>query len=62
MAQRPVRTLTEMVQLRKLTWFLVVLAILAAFPKLGVPDAWVLYVLLFFVYLAMANMWNLLCG
>ncbi len=51
-----------MVQLRKLTWFLVVLAILAAFPKLGVPDAWVLYVLLFFVYLAMANMWNLLCG
>ncbi len=41
---------------------IVIVATLAAFPKLGVPDAWILYLLLFFVYLAMANMWNLLCG
>lgn len=42
--------------------FIVVVVLLAALPKLGLPQAWVLYVLLFFVYLAMANMWNLLCG
>ncbi len=41
---------------------ILIIALLAAMPKLGVPDAWVLYGLLFFVYMAMANMWNLLCG
>ena len=41
---------------------ILIIVMLAALPKLGVPDAWVLYILLFFVYLAMANMWNLLCG
>jgi branched-chain amino acid transport system permease protein len=42
-----------------LATFTVVLAIL---PILGVPESWLLYFFLFFVYLAMANMWNLLCG
>ena len=36
--------------------------VLAALPIFGVPEAWLLYIFLFFVYLAMANMWNLLCG
>ena len=48
--------------LKKLIPMIVIIVMLAAFPKLGVPDAWILYLLLFFVYLAMANMWNLLCG
>jgi branched-chain amino acid transport system permease protein len=41
---------------------LAVTVVLAVFPLLGVPDAWLLYLFLFFIYLAMANMWNLLCG
>ena len=40
----------------------VVVAILAVLPIAGVPRSWLLYLLLFFIYLAMANMWNLLCG
>jgi len=51
-----------MSRLSKLIPLIVIVVLLAAFPKLGVPDAWILYLLLFFVYLAMANMWNLLCG
>lgn len=35
---------------------------LAALPALGLPGNWLLYIFLFFVYLAMANMWNLLAG
>ena len=35
---------------------------LALLPFIGVPQSWLLYALLFFVYLAMANMWNLLAG
>jgi branched-chain amino acid transport system permease protein len=41
---------------------IVFLALLATFPVIGVPRAWLLYLFLFFVYLAMANMWNLLAG
>jgi len=41
---------------------LAVTVVLAVFPILGVPGAWLLYLFLFFIYLAMANMWNLLCG
>jgi len=41
---------------------LAVTVVLAVFPIIGVPDAWLLYIFLFFIYLAMANMWNLLCG
>ena len=47
---------------KKLASFIVAILLLAALPKLGLPQEWILYVFLFFVYLAMANMWNLLCG
>jgi branched-chain amino acid transport system permease protein len=36
--------------------------ILALLPVVGAPKSWLLYVFLFFIYLAMANMWNLLAG
>ena len=36
--------------------------ILALLPLVGAPRSWLLYVFLFFIYLAMANMWNLLAG
>jgi len=41
---------------------IVVLVVLALFPVIGVPGNWLLYLLFFFIYLAMANMWNLLAG
>ena len=40
----------------------VVAVVLAALPLIGAPESWLLYVFLFLVYLAMANMWNLLAG
>ena len=40
----------------------VLIAVLAIFPLIGVPRSWLLYLFLFFTYLAMANMWNLLAG
>jgi len=36
--------------------------LLALFPFIGAPRSWLLYVFLFSIYLAMANMWNLLAG
>jgi branched-chain amino acid transport system permease protein len=36
--------------------------LLALFPFIGVPRSWLLYSFNFFIYLAMANMWNLLAG
>jgi len=36
--------------------------VLALLPVIGTPRAWLLYLYLFFIYLAMANMWNLLAG
>jgi len=36
--------------------------VLAALPIIGAPRNWLLYIFLFSIYLAMANMWNLLCG
>jgi len=39
-----------------------VIVVLAVLPIAGVPRSWILYLFLFFIYLAMANMWNLLCG
>jgi branched-chain amino acid transport system permease protein len=41
---------------------IVVIVVLALFPVIGVPQIWLLYLFLFFTYLAMANMWNLLAG
>ena len=38
------------------------IVVLAMFPLIGAPRSWLLYVFLFFIYLAMANMWNLLAG
>ena len=39
-----------------------VIVLLAILPLMGLPRAWFLYIFLFFIYLALANMWNLLCG
>ena len=39
-----------------------VLVVLAVLPIAGMPRSWSLYLFLFFIYLAMANMWNLLAG
>ena len=38
------------------------IVVLAVLPAIGVPETWILYLFLFFAYLAMANMWNLLAG
>jgi branched-chain amino acid transport system permease protein len=40
----------------------VLVVVLAIFPLIGTPRSWLLYLFLFFIYLAMANMWNLLAG
>ncbi len=40
----------------------IVAIMLAVLPVSGIPREWLLYLLLFFIYLAMANMWNLLAG
>ena len=45
-----------------LTPLIAVIVVLALFPVIGVPRVWLLYLFLFFNYLAMANMWNLLAG
>jgi branched-chain amino acid transport system permease protein len=45
-----------------LTPSIAVIVLLTLFPVLGVPPVWLLYLFLFFIYLAMANMWNLLAG
>jgi len=36
--------------------------VLALLPVIGVPRVWLLYLFLFYIYLTMANMWNLLAG
>jgi branched-chain amino acid transport system permease protein len=41
---------------------LAAVVVFAALPLIGAPRSWLLYVFLFFIYLAMANMWNLLAG
>jgi branched-chain amino acid transport system permease protein len=38
------------------------IVVLALFPIMRVPSIWLLYLFLFFIYLTMANMWNLLAG
>ena len=47
---------------RGLTPLIAVIVVLALFPVIGVPRIWLLYLFLFFIYLSMANMWNLLAG
>jgi len=45
-----------------ITPLIAVTVVLALFPVIGVPRVWLLYLFLFFIYLTMANMWNLLAG
>jgi branched-chain amino acid transport system permease protein len=40
----------------------IIVLLLAVLPLAGMPRSWLLYLFLFFVYLTMANMWNLLAG
>ncbi|MBN2061954.1 MAG: branched-chain amino acid ABC transporter permease [Deltaproteobacteria bacterium] len=42
--------------------FGIAVVVLAVLPLIGVPHQWLLYLFLYFVYLSMANMWNLLAG
>ncbi|MFQ6121461.1 MAG: branched-chain amino acid ABC transporter permease [Dehalococcoidales bacterium] len=42
--------------------FAAVMVLLVVLPVVGVPRQWLLYLFLFFIYLALANMWNLLAG
>jgi branched-chain amino acid transport system permease protein len=42
--------------------FVTVMVMFAVLPIVGMPRSWSLYLFLFFIYLAMANMWNLLAG
>ena len=44
------------------TLLIVLIAVVALFPIIGVPKYLILYMFLFFIYLSMANMWNLLAG
>lgn len=46
----------------RLSLLFAAVALLAIFPLIGLPKEWILYIFLFFVYLALANMWNLLSG
>ncbi|HEX7474771.1 MAG TPA: branched-chain amino acid ABC transporter permease [Dehalococcoidales bacterium] len=41
---------------------LIIVILLAIMPVAGLPQSWTLYLLLFFIYLPMANMWNLVAG
>lgn len=42
--------------------FVAAMVVLAVLPIAGMPRSWSLYLFLFFIYLAMSNMWNLLAG
>lgn len=46
----------------KLAPFLGAVIVLAVLPVVGAPRTWILYLFVFFVYLIMANMFNLLAG
>ena len=50
-------------QLRRgLTPWIVGIVVLAVLPVVGAPTQWLIYIFLFAIYLAIANMWNLHCG
>ncbi|RLG43550.1 MAG: branched-chain amino acid ABC transporter permease [Thermoproteota archaeon] len=53
--------IARMFQMRYFFWAIFI-ALLALLPEMGLPRSWLLYIFLFFIYLAMASMWNLLCG
>ena len=41
---------------------LLLVVILSLLPLFNLPGAWKLYIFLFFIYLSLANMWNMLAG
>jgi branched-chain amino acid transport system permease protein len=41
---------------------IIITIVLAIIPFTGIPQQWILYLFLFFIYLALGNMWNLLAG
>jgi branched-chain amino acid transport system permease protein len=41
---------------------IIIVILLAIMPVAGLPQSWTLYLLLFLIYLPMANMWNLVAG
>lgn len=45
-----------------LFYIIIIFIFLGIFPLIGAPQSWALYAFHFFIYLAMANMWNLLAG
>jgi branched-chain amino acid transport system permease protein len=49
-------------KLKGLILFVGAVIVLALLPVLGLPKTWLLYIFLFFIYLTLANMWNLLSG
>jgi len=46
----------------RLILLIVIIIVLAMLPIIGLPQQWIIYIRLFCIYLAIANMWNLLCG
>jgi branched-chain amino acid transport system permease protein len=40
----------------------IIIVLLAILPFMGAPRSWFTYLFVFFIYLAMTNMWNLLAG
>ena len=47
---------------KSLVLLITVSVVLALFPVIGAPRLWLLYLFIFFIYLSLANMWNLLAG
>ncbi len=47
---------------KAVTFLLGLALVLAILPLVGLPRTWLLFLFLFFVYLSLANMWNLLSG
>ena len=46
----------------RLILLIVIIIVLAVLPIIGLSQQWLIYIRLFCIYLAIANMWNLLCG
>jgi branched-chain amino acid transport system permease protein len=46
----------------RLILLIVIIIVLSVLPIIGLPQQWLIYIRLFCIYLAIANMWNLLCG
>ncbi len=53
---------TRMQKAKAVLVLLVTIIVLALLPKMGLPQNWILYLFVFFIYLTFANMWNLLAG